>query len=255
MNPCRTPGLRPHPDAAMVRRRRRCAVAWDQAAERTPVADIFDEVAEDLRAERAERLLRKYAWLIGVLVIASVGGAIGWELWNRHLAEQDAAAAARYITASTDLEQAPAGNHAAALATLDQLAATAPQGYRTLARMRAAAVKASEGDIKGAAALWDQVAADPNADPLLRDSANILAIEHQLDNGDPALLAGRLEPMTSPDNPFAPLANEQLALLDLRQGKTDAARTKLKALSSNVLAPSGVRARAAALLAGIGSAS
>jgi hypothetical protein len=85
----------------------------------------------------------------------------------------------------------------------------------------------------------------------LRDFASLMATGHDLDHANPAQLEARLKPLTAPGNPWSSLAQEQLALLDLRQGKTDDARNKLQALSVNIEAPSGVRARASALLAGL----
>src|SRR6202453_4413062 len=106
MNPCRAVGLPPHPDAAMVRRRQasRCHGRM-QAGERFQVVDIFDEVEEDLRAERAEKLLKKYAWLLIVAAVAVVGAAAGWQLWSRYQNQRDAAAAARYVAVQNALEQ------------------------------------------------------------------------------------------------------------------------------------------------------
>ena len=48
------------------------------------------------------------------------------------------------------------------------------------------------------------------------------------------------------------LALEQLALLDLRQGRIDAARAQLKKLVEDTTAPNGVRGRAGALLDRVG---
>ncbi len=127
-----------------------------------------------------------------------------------------------------------------------------PEGYKTLARLRAAGLKADSGDLPGAIALWNQVAADSSADSLLRDLASLTAATRQIDRGDPGLLQARLEPLAVPDNPWSALAREQLAILDLRQGKIEDAKTRLKALSIDFQAPSGLRARAAALLAGLG---
>jgi hypothetical protein len=228
-----------------------------QAAERIRVVDIFDEVEEDLRAERAEKLLKKYAWLLIVAAVAIVGAAAGWQLWSRHQNQQDAAAAARYVAIQDALDQPAANQPAAArpgqIATLEQLAATAPEGYRTLARLRAAGLKADAGDQPGAVALWNTVAADSNADPLLRDLASLLASGRELDHGDPAQLEARLKPLAEPGNPWSALAQEQLAMLDLRQGRVDDARKKLQVLSFGLDAPSGLRARASALLTGLGS--
>ena len=43
------------------------------------MVDIFDEVEEDLRAERAEKLLKKYAWLIILIAVAIYARALGTE--------------------------------------------------------------------------------------------------------------------------------------------------------------------------------
>jgi hypothetical protein len=215
------------------------------------VVDIFDEVDEDLRAERAEKLLKKYAWLLVAAAVAIVGAAAGWQLWNRSQNQRDAAAAVRYVVVQNALEQ-PAAAKTGQIAALDEIAASAPEGYKTLARLRAAGLKADAGDLPGAAALWNSVAADSSADPLLRDLATLLATGHELDHGDPAQLEARLKPLAEPANPWSALAQEQLAMLDLRQGKVDDARKKLQVLSLGIDSPQGVLARASALLTGLG---
>jgi hypothetical protein len=225
------------------------------------VVDIFDEVDEDLRAERAANLLKRYAWLIIAVGVAIIGAAIGWQFWTRWQAKQDLAAAQLYVTAQTAADSttnqpaaAASPARAAAIAALGQQIASAPEGYRTLGRLRAAGLKADAGDLPGAIALWDEVAADSSADQLLRDLASLMAVQHQLDHGDPAQLEARLKPLAAPDNPWSALAREQLALLDLRQGKVPEAKTTLHALSVDLIAPNGVRQRASALLTGLGDA-
>lgn len=219
------------------------------------MVDIFDEVDEDLRAERAARLLKKFAWLIVAAAVAVAAAAAGWQLWGRWQTQQDASVAARYVAAVNAIEQAPANAaaRAAQIPQFNQLASSStPEGYRTLARLQAAGLKADAGDLPGALALWNEVAADAAADPLLRGLANLMAAQRQLDGADPAQLEARLQPLAQPGNPWAALAREQLALLDLRQSRTEDAKAKLHALSIDINAPPGVRARAAALLAGLG---
>ena len=55
-----------------------------------------------------------------------------------------------------------------------------------------------------------------------------------------------------PTNPWHALAQEAEALLDLRQGQTDAARQALRQLAQDTTAPPGVRGRANGLLARLG---
>ncbi len=214
-----------------------------QAGERIRVVDIFDEVEEDLRAERAEKLLKKYAGLLIALAVAIVAAAASWQLWMRYQKQQDSAAASAFI----------GGQAAGDPKALDQLAANGPEGYKTLARLTEAELKAKAGDLQGAESLWNAVASDSSADSLLRDFASLMATGHELDNGDPAELASRLKPLAEPANPWSSLAREQLALLALRQGKQEDARQMLQGLSNDIAAPSGLRARASALLAGLGS--
>jgi hypothetical protein len=215
------------------------------------VVDIFDEVEEDLRAERAAKLLKKYAWLIIAVAVGVVGASAGWQFWSRYQRKQDAAAASSFVAAQSATDQ-PGAAKLDQIAILDQLAATGPEGYKTLARLRAAGLKADAGDLPGAEALWNAVSADSGADHLLRDFASLMAVARELDNGDPGQLEARLKPLAEPGNPWSSLAREQLAMLDLRLGKVDEARKTLQALSIDIGAPSGLRQRASALLTGLG---
>jgi hypothetical protein len=221
------------------------------------VVDIFDEVEEDLRAERAQQLLKRYGGLIVAVLVVIVAGVAGWEGWRWYQARQDAAAAVEFLTAMNLATPTAAGatsaaNRTVAIAAFGQISKSGPEGYATLARLRDAALKADAGDLPGATVLWDQVAGDGAADPLLRDLATLSWAQHYIDTGDPGLLEGRLKVLASPDNPWRTLAEEQLALLDLRLGKTDQAKTTLRRLAQDVTAPNGVRGRASGLLSRLG---
>jgi hypothetical protein len=211
------------------------------------VPDIFDEIEEDFRAERARQFLTRYSGLILALVAVVVIGVAGWQGWQWYQGRKDQRAAALYTQAMLEAAQ-PTGSKSA-LAAFSVLDQTAPDGYRTLARLQSAAIQAKDGQLPRAMALWNQVAADPSADPLLRDLATLLWAQHQINTGDPGLLEARLRPLTELANPWRFLAEEQLALLNMRQGKVAQAKDELTRLSQDGLAPNGVRERATALLA------
>jgi len=219
------------------------------------VVDIFDEVNEELRAEKAKQMLRRYGGLIVgacVLVVAGVAGWQGWQYWRTR---QDIAAATAYLASLSRIEGVPVlsdDRRQQALTGFEALTRDAPDGYRTLARLQAAALKADTGDLTGATALWDQVAADAAADPLLRDLASLLWASRQIDTGDPSLLESRLRPLIAPGNAWRTLAREQLALLLIRQDKRDDAKAELSKLTEDTTAPAGVRLRSRALLDRLG---
>lgn len=220
------------------------------------MVDIFDEVDEELRADRAQDLLKRYGGVIigaAILIVAATGGWQGWRWWQ---AKQEMAAADAFLTAQRSAEAlsqtAPATERAAIAAKFEQAAADAPAGYRTLARLRAAGLRAQAGDRAAAAAIALAVAGDSATDAIMRDYANLLSVQYQIDDGDPAQLQIRLLPLLAPDNTWRGLAREASAMLILRQGQTEQARTELSALAKDVTAPDGVRARANALLGRLG---
>ncbi len=219
------------------------------------MADILDEVEGEYRAEQLRAVATRYAGVaIGALLLVLIGVG-GWQYWQGQRAKADSAAAAPFIAASKDTDALVAGDTAGRRALAQRFAAlarTAPAGYRTLARLREAALLADSYQLGQAQALWDQVSTDPDADPLLRQLASLLWVQRGLDSADTAALRTRLVSLTGADDPYRPLALEAQAMLDLRLGQTAAARAVLRELTSDPTAPPGVRGRDGAMLSRLG---
>ena len=150
----------------------------------------------------------------------------------------------------------PAGNSPARLPAADafgKIAATAPAGYRTLARLREAALQWDAGDTASALATWDAVGTDEAVDPQLRDVAALLWAQHSVDKGDPAAIAARTSKLEAPANPWRALAEEVDALVALRQGDKDKATRLLRTVMGDPSAAEGLRGRANALLTLLGA--
>ena len=215
--------------------------------------DIFDEVDEDLRAERARKFLIRYAGVFVAATLLVIAGAAGFEVWKYYQSRSTARVADEYVAAMRTASGVQA-SRAAAIPAFAHVADEGGAGYRTLARLQEAALKADSGDLPGALQLWDQVAGDGSADRLLRDLASLEWALHQIDNGDPAQVEARLKPLAAPENRWHALAEEAQAMLDMRVGKRDAARDVLKQLIQDAGAPDGVRGRANGLLVRLGGA-
>ena len=217
------------------------------------MADILDEVEGDYRAEQLRQAAARYAWvgaLALVLVLLAVGG---WQLWQARQARTAAAAASAYLDASRTADSTgDTASRTAAAQRLLTLAAHSPPGYRTLARLRAAALLADAGNLAQAQSTWDQISTDPQAEPLLRQLASLLWVQRGLDRSDPAALRTRLVSLTTPDTPYHALGQEAQALLELRLNHTEAARKILRRIAADPTAPAGVRGRDGAMLSRLG---
>lgn len=215
------------------------------------MSDIFDEVDEELRAERAQKLWQRYGGYVTGALLLVIGGVAGWQGWQWWENRQNLQASAAYMEIQRATE-AQGADFAAQAGRFEAMAATAPAGYRTLARLRAAALRAEVGQIEEARAVWDAIASDTAADPLYRDLASLLWALHGVDTADPGQLTARLAPLAQPGAPWRASAREVQGLVLLRQGNTQQARETLRALANDTTAPQGVRDRAGRIASGIG---
>jgi hypothetical protein len=209
------------------------------------VSELFDEVDEEVRREQLKKLWDKYSIYIiaaALLVIAGVGGFRAYQYYEQKRAAEAGAAFEKAVALSE------ANKHGEAEAAFNALAATAPSGYRTLARLRAAGALAAT-DPQAAAKRFDDIAADRGVGAQFQELAQIRAAGLLLDNTPYAGMLQRLEPATAPKATFRHSAREMLALSAWRNGDTAAARKWLDLIAEDGETPPAVRSRAEALQA------
>jgi hypothetical protein len=213
------------------------------------VADIFREVDEDLRRERAEKLWQKYGgYVVGAAlgIVLTTAGYVGWQNYteSRRIAEGDRYAAALALVRP--------GQETAGADALARAAEETSIGYATLARLREATLRAEAGDLAQAVAILDALAADDDIETVYRDLAVLLSVMHQMNGGDQATLGERLAPLTADANPWRFSALEVSGLLAFRSGDRTGARETFARLADDAASPPGIRARAAEMLAILG---
>ena len=208
-------------------------------------AQLFKEVDEELKRDRYKQIWAKYGkyFLSGATAIVLVVAGIVW--WRDHRLEVRGDEGSAYAAAATLADR---GSPDAAIRAFMALAAKSDSGYKALARLHAAALRAKKGDRRGAAALYDQVAADGDADQILRDLALLLSVMTQLDTGKPAALTARLAALAKGDGPWHHSALELTALLAERSGDLKRARAIYTRLADDATAPGALRSRAKVML-------
>lgn len=209
------------------------------------LADIFREVEEDLRRDKAADYWKRYGRYmvaVAVFIVVATASYVGWKEYRMR---QQTEYGERFSAALSLIQNK---KEAEALDALGALAQDAGAGYGTLARFRAAAIKSRQGDHAGAAAIYDAVAKDDSVDALYAGLAALYYVLGTLDSGDPDDLAKRLAPLLEPKSPWRYSARELAALLDLRKGGADKARESFTKLADDPKTPAGVRARAVEML-------
>jgi hypothetical protein len=218
------------------------------------VVDIFDEVDEDLRAERMARFARRYAIGFIALALLIVIGVAGWQGWLWHRHQQDAKAASAFLAVlDRAAQRGSAGDRAALAADFAAVAQTAPAGYATLARLNEASLLADAGQLPRADALWTGLMNDDGLNPVLRQVATIGWASHEIDSAEPSLIQARLGPLSAADSPWRPIALQYLAMLDLRTGHRAKAAQTLQTVANDVSTPDSMRRMANGLAQALGS--
>jgi hypothetical protein len=210
---------------------------------------LFREIEDEVRRERYAGVWKKYSTLIVIVAVLIVGATAGAVIWRDHQRETREQDGDRYAAAAA---LAHDGKTDDALAAFRAIAQDGTEGYRTLARLQEAALLAKKGDVKGAVAVYDALAADDDAEKSFRDLAVMLGALASVDTGDPAALTNRLKPLTVEGNPWRYSALELSALLAERSGDKKAARDIYTRLADDAEAPGGIRARARQMLGVLG---
>lgn len=206
---------------------------------------FIDEVTEEVRRDRLYALMKKYGWIAVVAVVGIVGSA-AYNEWNK--AQNNAAAQAMGDSVVAALEAEDAAGRAAALGGVP---ADSPAGKAVLAMLRAAEL-AEAGDAAGAVALLDSVASDGEVPMIYRQVASFKSLLVQGQGVDAAERRVRLEGLMQTSPALRLPAEEQLALLDLEEGKADDAIERLQRIIADADVTQDLRRRATQLIVALG---
>jgi hypothetical protein len=208
------------------------------------MSDVFREVSEDLRREQLKQLWQRFGkYVIGAAVLIVVIVA-GYEILQSVQARQSAESGARYQAAADlytagDLE----GAEAAFLAVADD----GHGGYKTLALMSVAGIRAELGNITGAVEAFDQVGNDAGTELALQDIARIRAAYLLLDTAPLSEIRQRLEPFTVDGGPYRIVALEMMAVSAIQAEDYDQALEWVIGMAQDPFATQASNARATTL--------
>ncbi len=211
------------------------------------MADIFQEIDEDLRRDRMAKLWTRYGkYAIGVAILIVVVTALVVAYQNYRL-QQYQALGLKYAETGITLH---AGDDDKAVVGFESLAAQDKAGYGLLARLQAATLKAKDSkDKEGGLAALAAIAADGSVDPVYRDLATVLGGLYGIDQGKPEDIIARMKPLV--DGPWRFTALEVTALAQIKAGDRAAGLKTYQELADDLGAPASLRSRATEIVNGL----
>jgi len=184
------------------------------------MSDIFQEVDEEVRRDKAVEFWKKYQnWILAAAAVIVLASA-GFRYWRYENERAQQAAGDQFQQALAALDN---GKLNEAKAGFDEIAAQGPSGYRALAQMAAAGAKA-KSDPQGAIGAFDAVAGDAAVDPLLRDTARLRAALLRVNiPGEAQKGEAELTSLSTDNGPYHRLAQLALGALELERKDYDGA--------------------------------
>lgn len=213
------------------------------------MVDIFEDVEEQLRAERYKSLGRRVLpWAIAgaLLIVLIVAGYWGYKSY----VERESAKASEQYAQAMDAFQA--GRRDEAVKIWTELSDSGSKGYRALALNHLGGLALADNKTAEAVKFFDE-AAEAAPSNVLGDLARLKSAFALLDTAPYKDLEARLTPLIEEGRPYRAQAREALAFAKLMAGNAKGAREDFVVLSLSTDAGEGARQRAQAAMAMIDS--
>ena len=203
------------------------------------MADIFDEINEELKQDRMTALWQRYGKYVITVVVAIVAGVGLIQGYSYYTQQRDSHSAEVFFNAilSDDVT-----------GTLEAAKEELSDGYVLLAEFRLAASLVENDKVAEAEQHYLNLAARDDIRQIYRDIALLLSVMQASEPLQVSVLQSRLDPLISSASPLRGLALEQAAALDLRRGNTAAAVEKLNELKTLTDISASLRQRASQIL-------
>jgi hypothetical protein len=209
------------------------------------VADLFQEIDDELRQDKASKLWKiygKYVIAAAVIVIILVASYRFWEQTNREKAEKASIAYEAALAFGVD------GDYAGAIKLLNDPVISEIHGYSVLSKMQKANFAIKIKDFEAASIMYKEIMEDMNNPKFIRHWAEFKYQTIKLGPRTNAVDNEEFGASIAMDNPWRSLAREAKAGLELRNGNIVEARALFSDLADDENSPNRLRLRATEML-------
>ena len=209
------------------------------------MADLFQEIDDELRQDKASRMWRvygKYVVAAAIVIIISVGG---YKFWQQKQLDDGEKASIAYETA---LERSASGDYKGAIDQLNEEEIGTVAGYAALSQMQKANLAMKINDFEAALLTFKEIAEHDTYPQSVKEWASFryiaVRVEKQIDSNASA----DLDSLIATDSPWRFLAKEIKAIKEIETGNNSGAKAIFSELADDENAPERLRLRAAEFL-------
>ncbi|MDY8110421.1 tetratricopeptide repeat protein [Fulvimarina sp. 2208YS6-2-32] len=206
---------------------------------------FFREVSEELRQDRLKSIWTRFGTVIIAGIVVVIVGTASYVGYQRYAVAQANSSGDRYLAAQDLVAQ---GDVEGAIAAFENLAADGWGAYPELARLSIANAHAADGRFDEAIAAYADVASDGSVPEALREMADLRAAYLLVDHGTLAEVRARAERLTGDDNPLRYAARDAIGLAAWKAGEVETARDLYQSIVDAGDAPGGITQRASLIL-------
>ena len=204
------------------------------------MSDIFQEIDEDLRQDKAARLWKAYGKYVVSLAIFIILAIAGYRFIVHINEENREQASELYELAS---EAGRTGDKKAAIELFSDERFNETIGYAIISKLKKATLAKSNNDPEGMAIVLKQIVTNEEIPSYLRNLARLKLIASDSDN-----YISQLDALIEGDGPWKFLALELKGGMELEVGNLKEARSIFKELTIEADTPNNMRRRASEIL-------
>ena len=178
------------------------------------MADIFDEIEEDLRRDKMTMLWNRYGNIVigvAILIIVVVAGNQGYDYWRDSKTQAAGDAFFNAVTADNSFDE------------LMSITPQLPEGYKMLAKFRMAALQAKKQNEIDAELSYLSLSREAGNDSFYQDTALLLSVMNAPTTANKSELIDRISTLSAFAGPLQGLALEISAGLHLELGNPEKA--------------------------------
>ena len=209
------------------------------------MADLFQEIDDELRQDKASRLWKlygKYVIAAAIIIVTSVGG---YKFWQQKQLDDGEKASIAYEAA---LARSASGDFKGAIDQLNEKELGITPGYAALYQMQKANLAMKIKDFEAALITYKDIAENDDYPQSIKEWASFrhaaVRVEKQIDSNASA----DLDTLIATDSPWRFLAKETKAIKEIEIGNNSEAKAIFSELADDENAPERLRVRAAEFL-------